>query len=333
MFQRRRGTRTSASVAIIIILGALITFQAKTGEFEVVPMGACLGFGELLHRVCLFLEEIGHRKARYQGKWKPVFQCTFTFRFASPNGLIVAAIIFLLLIYRTGFEKLFHVTCSSNYLLVVWLYFVVRLQAPSHVEESEINERKLGNVGEALAWQYYYEYLRLVLPWLRLRISDSDKFRFKIETKKLFILLPRTCFRYCDIIDSDCRVRWDGNLPATRINRWGVKECIFKNSVHSIEIIRPDGWSEYLYCIMEYARPLQTLYDLSMCENGISCEERDHQVNSSVISSVIKISKAFICSIILMETLSPSLAASRLEILLEGAEIVSGFFFESLPTK
>ena len=274
-------------------------------------MGACLGFGELLHRVCLFLEEIGHRKTRYQGKWKLVFQCTFTFRFTLPIGVIVA-IIFLLLINFTGFEKIFHVTCSSNYLLIVWLYFVVRLQAPSLVEESEINERKLGNIGEGLAWDYYYQYLRLVLPCLLDRILDSEQFRSKIETKKLFILVPRTCFTYGDINDSDVRVNCAGNLPPTlRLNRCGVKQRPLTNAVQRIEIPRPDGYTDELYCVMEYASPLRTLCDLSMrYENSISSEERDHQVNSNVISSVIKMSKALICSIILMETLSPSLAAS-----------------------
>ena len=97
--------------------------------------------------------------------------------------------------------------------------------------------------------------------------------------EKAFHLLPKTCFTCADIKDADPRVKWVGNLPELKISRGGIKERIYKHSVHKIEMPRPDGTVERYHFILEYATPLMSLYDMSEhADAPFNREERDHQV-------------------------------------------------------
>ncbi|XP_068708910.1 stimulator of interferon genes protein 2-like [Montipora foliosa] len=150
----------------------------------------------------------------------------------------------------------------------------------SVVEVSQINERENKNVADGLAWSYYFGYLKLVLPVLEDQISKSDKYRFKITKKKLFILLPKSCYTYKTIDKADPRVISDGNLPASERNRGGILKRVYMHTVHRVEMPLPDGdVEEPYYIILEYATPLMTLYDMSRnAEAGLSREQRDKQV-------------------------------------------------------
>lgn len=272
-----------AHVIVIIILVAIVIFREATEKivFEAFFLSLTLIFGELLHRTCLFLEEIRHRETRYQGEWKRVLRSTFTIKFAVPIGL--AAVIFFPRIIYTGYETPFHQNngnnCLQRYLLVALSYFVIRLQSLSPVEESEIKERK-ENVAEALAWSYYFEYLKLVLPCLEYSIGNSEQFRHRLSVKKLFILLPQTCFTYDDIGDADFRVRYAGNLPSIKIARFGRRNNSFSHSVYRLQMPRQNGGIDEYHFVIEYAMPLMSLYDMSNYPGtSVGREERDHQVN------------------------------------------------------
>ena len=161
--------------------------------------------------------------------------------------------------------------------MVPQLSFLVGLRQLSPVETSDLNEKENKNVADGLAWGYYFGYLRLVLPRLEHRISESETFRHKIIDKKLFILLPKTCFTCDDIEEADSRVKWVGNLPESKINRGGIKERSYKHAVH--EIVMPDGTNEKYHFIVEYATPLMTLHDMSNFQDAqLTAPERDHQV-------------------------------------------------------
>ena len=71
-----------------------------------------------------------------------------------------------------------------------------------------INERENNNFADGLAWSYYFGYLKLVLPRLEGQITISEEFRWKINDRKLFILLPKTCYTYDNIQEADVRVKW-----------------------------------------------------------------------------------------------------------------------------
>ena len=289
-----RGKAATITTAIVVVISAaILTFAVKEKEkkegihflvFTAALLTLSLVLGELVRRLCLVSEEIQHKHTRYQGNWKHVLKSTFTFE----NGgcILVAAIASALTLCYALYEHYeifsrpdYAILFSLNCFVVPQLLFLVGLRQLSVVETSALNEKENKNVADGLAWSYYFGYLKLVLPRLKDRISESEKFRFKITEKKLFILLPKTCFAYADIVDADSRVKWDGNLPETRINRGGIKERIYKHAVHRIEMPLPDGSTEDYYFILEYATPLMSLYDMSMEEDApLNREERDRQV-------------------------------------------------------
>lgn len=263
-----------AHVVVIIILGAIIIFQEDKESiiFEAIVLSLLLMFGELLHRTCLFVEELQHMQTRYEGTWKEVFRSTFGNKFTLLIGL--AATIFLPLIVYTGCETPFR----QHHLLASLLYFVLRLQALSPVEESEIRERHF-NAAEALALSYYY-YLKEKLPQLDCLIGQSEFFRYKLTHRKLFILLPRHCYPYNHISYADGRVKFAGNLPSWEKNLFGINGYSFKHSVYRLEMPRADGGIDEHLILMEYAAPLANLYDMFWhSDASLSFQELDYQVN------------------------------------------------------
>jgi len=174
---------------------------------------------------------------------------------------------------------------ALNCFVVPQLVFLVGVRGLSPVETSDISERENKNVADGLAWGYYFGYLKLVLPELDEQIGKSDEFRYQITTKKLFILVPKTCFIYDDIEHADDRVKWAGNLPEWKFDRGGVKERSYKLAVQRIEMPRPDGGVDKYHFVLEYATPLKNLYGMSMHADALlSCQERDHQVMYQSVS-------------------------------------------------
>ena len=146
------------------------------------------------------------------------------------------------------------------------------------MEISDLNEKENKNVADGLAWAYYVGYLKLVLPRLRYKIEESASFRNKVE-KKLFILVPRTCFVCGDVEDADSGVKFADHLPEMKISRAGVKERVYKQRVYVIEKTHPNGTVKEHYFVVEYASPLMALYDMSRYVGAsLSREERDCQV-------------------------------------------------------
>ena len=92
-----------------------------------------------------------------------------------------------------------------------------------------------------------------MLPELKVQSGKSELFRYEIRREKLFISLPKTCFTFADIVEADTRVKWVGNLPELKMNRGGIKERVYKHSVHKIEMPRHDGTVEGYHFILEHA--------------------------------------------------------------------------------
>ena len=287
LFKHRGKNATVTSAIIAVISGAMLFFAAKEKNLLVFTAALLiLSFvvGELLRRLSLLSEEFKHKSTRYHGNWKGVFKTIFTFE----NGrcilvtVILSAVILCYQLYeqyevfsRPEFAILFFLNCF----VVPQLLFLVGLRQLSPVETSDLNEKENKNVADGLAWSYYFGYLKLVLPKLKDKIGKSELFRYEITKKKLFILVPKTCYTCADIVEADSRVKWVGHLPELKISRGGIKERIYKHSVHKIEMPRPDGTVERYHFILEYATPLMSLYDMSEhADASFNREERDHQV-------------------------------------------------------
>jgi len=290
LFKPRGRAALIVSTVFAIMSGVVLVFSvrergSKEGIRFLVFSAALLtlsaAFGEFVRRMCLVTEEVRHKTTRYQGNWKHVFSSTF----ASGHGrsilvVTVGSALFVCYALYDHYEVFsqpdYAIMFAVNSFLVPQLVFLIGLRELSPVETSEINERAHKNLADGLAWGFYFGYLKLVLPKLEEQIGKSD-FRYQITKKKLFILLPKTCFTYDDIASADDRVKWAGNLPECKINRGGIKARSYKHAVHQIEMPRPDGSVDKYYFVLEYATPLMNLYDMSM-HHSLSRQERDQQV-------------------------------------------------------
>ena len=280
------------SVVFVIMSGVVLVFSVREREskegihflvFSAALLTLSAVFGELGRRMCLVSEEVRHKETRYQGKWKRVFSSTFAFGYG--RSILVVAVGCALLVCYTLYEHYeifshpdYAIMFAVNCFFVPQLVFLVGLRELSPVETSAISERENKNLADGLAWGYYFGYLKLVLPRLEEQIGKSE-LRYQITTKKLFILLPKTCYTHDDIEHADGRVKWAGNLPECKINRGGIKARSYKHAVQRIEMPRTDGGVDEYHFVLEYATPLMTLYDMS--EHGaLSRQERDHQVRT-----------------------------------------------------
>ena len=292
LFKRRGKTATFTSVIAVLIISAMLFFTVKgkekklhSLEFTIALQTLSVVLGEMIRRLILVSEEFKHISTRYQGNWKRIFKATFTIDFCMRSLLAAIISTFIVCCHQLyeGYEILSRpdlvILFFLNSLLVGQLLFLVGLRQLSPVETSDLIEKENKNVADGLAWGYYFSYLRLVLPKLKDQIGKSELFPYEITKKKLFILVPKTCFIYDDITWADPRVKWVGNLPELKVSRAGIKEKTYKHSVHKIEMPRPDGAVERYHFILEYATPLMNLYDMSHhADAPFDRKEQDHQV-------------------------------------------------------
>ena len=297
-----RGNCAMITAVVLIAISAFVHFKAMVAHasaeqernekidfliFATALLILSFAVGELVRRMCLLIEELQHKQTRYEGSWKKVFTSTFTFNYG--RSIFVFSIVSLLIVchslyenYNTFFRLDYAILFSLNCFLVPQLLFLVGFRDLSIVEISQINEKENKNVADGLAWNYYFGYLKLVLPNLDERIANSDrKLREKITIKKLFILLPKNGYIYDTIEDSDPRVKCAGDLKPLEIARGGIQKRSYKNTVHRIEMPRPDnsGKVDEYYVIMEYAVQLKSLYEMTNnSEAVLSRQQRDEQV-------------------------------------------------------
>ncbi|XP_076862110.1 stimulator of interferon genes protein isoform X2 [Brachyhypopomus gauderio] len=149
-------------------------------------------------------------------------------------------------------------------------------QGPSPVEISEVCESRDQNVAHGLAWSFYLGYLKLVLPELPELVSkDYSVTRDKLTSSRLHILLPLSAVATARLEEEDRSIRFQRNLPELRIDRAGVRNRVYKHSVYKIT---DQNQKEYS-CVVEYATPLLTLYQMSQDNTaGLGQQERRQQV-------------------------------------------------------
>ena len=163
--------------------------------------------------------------------------------------------------------------------MVDQLLHLLRLRQLSPAEISDLIEKENKNVAYGLAWTYYLNYLKLVLPTLKDRIAKLEQFRQQISVT-LFILVPRTCCIYGKIASFDSRVKFVVDLPEMTRKSGGIKDRSYKNAVHMVEKLQPDGTVEKYFFLVEYATALETLYKMSRNgDDSLTNDERDHQVS------------------------------------------------------
>ena len=167
-----------------------------------------------------------------------------------------------------------------NIFLAPLFSFILGLHTPSAVEVSEMNENESKNLADGLAWSYYFGYLKLILPQLAATINNTATEVGGVAVRdhmptKLFIIIPKNCYCYDNFADVDSRITFIDSSATLEINRAGVQRRVYKNSIYKISLQA----NEVFYCLMEYATPLQSLYDMGTHVNGgLTAENRDEQV-------------------------------------------------------
>lgn len=294
----RRGNRAifCATAVVVVSLSALYFHQTcveKKENHGVIMFFLCMSIvamflGELLRRVCLLVEEIYHRETRYEGSWKNVICEVLSVK--NPYVGLGDTAIYLLLgvigytAYHTYTENIDAISQDGgkylwlilflNVVIVPTFGYLAGIKSPAEVERSDMNEKYKKNLADGLAWGYYFGYLKLVLPHLQTQIDRSNQeFRENIYPLKLLILLPKDCYCYKSLSECDDRIKSLGNLPPLSINRAGVQKRQYHHTVHKITIPKGDQYEGEHYCLVEYATPLMSLYDMTKDSNAVFSHE------------------------------------------------------------
>lgn len=294
LLKKRGNAATLAALFVLAFSGVILFNVACTSEeqlrshiFGVALVTLSLELGEVVRRLCLVFEEIRHKQTRYEGSWMRVLYSSFYFRYGR-TIVVVGTVSFLVVsvaLYldcdtfcRAEYAVFFFVNCF----VAPQLLFLVGLGELSRVEVSQIIEKENRSVAVGLAWSYYFGYLKLVLPHLEGQIGKSV-YKYDIIEKKLFILLPKNCYTYSRIEETDPRITYAGSLDSYNFNRYGILQRSYRHPVHRIQMPLPNGEVKDYHVIVEYATPLMYLYDMSVHpECGMSREERDEQVTFSL---------------------------------------------------
>jgi len=159
--------------------------------------------------------------------------------------------------------------------------YVTGLRSSTGSEISEKIESESKNVADGLAWSYYFGYLKLILPHLEKNIAqttkevDGKELCDHIQDKKVFIVIPKDCYCYSSFTDVDKRIKFVDNTHPHEVDRAGVQRRVYKNSVYKIEA----SSGKVYHCLMEYATPLMSLYDMALHQNsGIDVSWKEEQV-------------------------------------------------------
>ncbi|XP_048032973.1 stimulator of interferon genes protein [Megalobrama amblycephala] len=241
------------------------SFKDRAGMFLF-----CLIVQRFLHSMCLFAEEwLVHSRQRYHGRINEIFQACF-----KGHVILGMCVIFLMLMF--GGIPFSHeqwstmaITCAG-YLLLNSLGVL----GPAPVEISEICEVKKMNVAHGLAWSFYIGYLKFVLPDLQNKISQYSSTRAKLSSPRLHILLPLNAVVPTKPEEEDTNVVFHEDLPQLELDIAGVRNRSYKNCVYKIT-----QNNKTFSCVLEYATPLLTLYQMSQESSaGFGERERKQQV-------------------------------------------------------
>ncbi|XP_051019748.1 stimulator of interferon genes protein [Acomys russatus] len=276
---RPRGRRSEQAALVLLVASLTILWVVgeppnHTLKFLVLHL-ASLQLGLLLKEVCCLAEELRHIHSRYQGSyWNAAHACL-----GCPiqrMALLLLSFYFYCFLPNTSGHHLSWMLAILG--LSQSLNILLGLQNLTPAEVSAVCEKKNLNVAHGLAWAYYMGYLRLILPGLQARIRTFNQLHSNMlwgaGSRRLYILFPLDCGMPDDLSVADPNIRFRDMLPQHSIDRAGVKNRVYSNSVYELlENGRPVG-----ACILEYATPLQTLFAMSQDgKAGFSREDRFEQ--------------------------------------------------------
>ncbi|XP_052429710.1 stimulator of interferon genes protein [Carassius gibelio] len=258
----------SAGLGLLMLLVAWLLDPARFSDRAGIII-FCITVETFIHSMCLLAEEwLFHSKQRYHGKINKIFQACF--RRHVVLGMCPICLLVLWKISFSGEQKSTIALMCAVSLLLKSSGFL----GPAPVEISEICEMKKMNVAHGLAWSFYLGYLRFLLPDLQNKVIQYSSTKGKLSSPRLHILLPLNARVPTKPEDEDTNVIFSENLPELERDTAGVRKRSYKNSVYKITQDR-----ETFSCVLEYATPLLTLYQMSHESSaGFGENERKQQV-------------------------------------------------------
>ncbi|KAF7702370.1 stimulator of interferon genes protein isoform X2 [Silurus meridionalis] len=231
-----------------------------------------LSMGKTLHSLCLLTEEwLFHSQQRYDGRIQHMLWACFSG--ATQIGVGVVLLLTLLEGFQWTHDKfVFCVLTCAFYLLLKTLGVL----GPAPVEISEVCESRKLNVAHGLAWSYFLGYLKFVLPELEEQVRKHYNQTGEIlHSSRLHILLPLNAVAPAKMEEVDQNVLFHQNLPEMQLDRAGVRKRVYKHSIYRII----DHEQKTYFCVVEYATPLLTLYQMSQDSTAaFSEQDRTQQV-------------------------------------------------------
>ena len=218
---------------------------------------------------------------RYDGSIKKAFKACFS----HPNWIGYFTVAVICVWPWKTYKSSFYTLCLKHTLIQICLVplisYLLGLKQATPAELSQINEAATKNVADGLARSFYYGYLKLILPSLLETINLSDNevdgyaVRDHIVDHKLFIVMPKDCKCTTNFADVDPNIQFVTEAQQKILSRAGNQRRVYKNSIYKVNSLIHGEF----YCLMEYATPLLSMYDMEADPRcSFTKEDRDQQV-------------------------------------------------------
>ncbi|KOX67371.1 hypothetical protein WN51_08278 [Melipona quadrifasciata] len=172
--------------------------------------------------------------------------------------------------YQYGHDYLQKFNVISCTMCVIISYV---LKKAAHLDEIKqentlnINSMQGLDYGSAMAYSYYYGYLRIILPstgslnkGLVEKLENIEaNHNIEISVHKLFILIPSSSYIPPDLKEKEASYQWMEsamNLEEEERNRAGIKRRTYHNTVYKIYSNGQRLKTTPLYIVVEGATPL-----------------------------------------------------------------------------
>ncbi|XP_049802047.1 stimulator of interferon genes protein homolog isoform X1 [Schistocerca nitens] len=312
-----RGSRSVSCGVLIVVVLVAIAARLSASEIILRPALQLLLFcffglvttQLLLIRFSLLCEERHHIHGRYGGSKIRLFRNVWNMNMKTMSAFIIGVVYTIIYCMQYGNPVLLiqDVGPHSTFFIFIAAYVICNL---IKVEESKLQnsimlERMNGmDYGSGMAYNFFYGYLDIVLP----NRGGSEKGMIeKIEdyidqqglndssfpVKKLFIIIPSSAYTPSKLSDiADGWMEPAGSLESHILNRAGVQQRVYKNSVYRIK--NPNTNDEPVYVAAEGATPLKSLHDAisRSGENQVFYREHLQELMSLFYKTLRKIIKA-----------------------------------------
>jgi len=230
-------------------------------------LGIVIVIAETLQQLHLFKEEIFCSK-RPSSRWS--LQATLTEK-RSPKVTILLFVSFLLICSlepKTWTEIVAHWPLSLG---IGGLYVVLVPEAKilQNATDCEVqSDDSVLPIGRALAYSYYYGFLRIILPPGQHNKSVCDRAtdfeceqKIQLASKKLLVLIPESCFCHPSFQDmASGQIEKTRDLEKVVVSRAGIKGRSYSCTVYRIQ---PNQRKKAIFVMIEMPSILYTLYEMN----------------------------------------------------------------------